>query len=364
MTNNELKNLPEILIKISESIDQLISIDIPCRGVIRTLYRAAREKSNVPLTLDAAQALARSIKAGDPVFIATGWPDRPWISTQIGENDGPVGAAVLARAVHQAFGAVPIILIEQELVTAMESVIQAAGFKVLKPEEAIKAVGSKAPIHAASVLSFPTGLHEAAEVSTQLIQKYRPAAIISIEKGGMNEKGYIHSVRGKETTEHVAKIDLLMRDAKSSGILTIGIGDGGNEIGMGNIREEIQKRIPFGDRCNCPCGQGIVPVTETDLLVTATISNWGAYGIAACLAILMGKFEIFHDESIECGILQRCADAGLIDGVSGYVGKSVDGVPELVHASIVNILAEMVKKGLQISGKMDRDRGGWIYEEQ
>jgi len=75
----------------------------------------------------------------------------------------------------------------------------------------------------------------------------------------------------------------------------------------------------------------------------------GAYGIAACLAILIGDFEIFHDESMECGILQSCADTGLIDGVSGYVGKSVDGLPKAIHVSIVNILAEMVRKGLKRS---------------
>ena len=348
MRSRSLGNVrDETLIKISEGIDQLITIDVPLRGVIGKLYRAAREKTNVPLTLGAAHALAAAVKAGDPVLIATGWPDRPLISTQIGENDGPVGAAVLARAIHQACGAVPIILIEQELLTAMQTVIQAAMLKVVKPEEAIKSVGLKAPIHAASVLSFPTKIDEAAEVSTRLIQKYRPAAIIAIEKGGMNEKGVVHSVRGEETTEHVAKIDLLIKEAGRSGILTIGIGDGGNEIGMGNIRKEIKKGIPFGDRCNCPCGEGIAPVTETDFLVTATVSNWGAYGIAACLAILKGDYEIFHDESIECGILQSCADAGLIDGVSGYVGKSVDGLSKEIHASIVNILAAMVRKALK-----------------
>ena len=90
-------------------------------------------------------------------------------------------------------------------------------------------------------------------------------------------------------------------------------------------------------------------MTETDFLVTATVSNWGAYGIAACLAILKGDFEIFHDESIECGILQSCADAGLIDGVSGYVSKSVDGLPQEIHASIVNILAAMVRKSIKRS---------------
>jgi len=338
------KGLPQILVDIAESIDRLITVDIPLRSVIGILYRAAREKISIPLTLAAAQALANSIKAKDIVFIATGWPDRPEVSLQIGETDGPLGAALLSRALHQAFNIVPFIFIEQELVPAMKKITQAAGFKVLPPIEAIKAVDLKAPLHSASVLSFPTDIDGAVRSSLELIQKYKPSAVICIEKAGMNTKGYIHSVRGDEKTKYVAKIDFLVREAKKSGIITIGIGDGGNEIGMGIIREKIRKLLPFGSKCSCPCGEGIVSATRTDFLVTATVSNWGAYGIAACLAMLLGRPEVFHNSDIECRVLQRCADAGLIDGISGYVGESVDSLPKKIHIAIVDILNEMIKK--------------------
>lgn len=346
MSVNKALNIREDLIEIAENIDQLITIDVSLRGVIDKLYRFAREKLRLPLTLAAAQALADSVKTEDVVFIATGWLDRPHISLEIGETDGPPGAAILARALHQAFNAVPFFLIEESLVTAMRAVAQAAGFKVLGPEEALEAAGSKAPIHAASVLSFPADPDRATEVSAHLVQEYQPGAIIAIEKGGMNSNGYIYTSRGEETTEHTAKIDLLIQEARRSGVVTIGIGDGGNEIGMGLIREEIGRALPLGGE--------IAPVTETDYLVTAGVSNWGAYGVAACLAILLGKPDVFHDGELERRILRRCADLGLIDGARGWVDEGVDGLPGRVHVSLVTILAELVERGSALGKGRDR----------
>src|SRR5579872_2223568 len=62
---------------------------------------------------------------------------------------------------------------------------------------------------------------------------------------------------------------------------TIGIGDGGNEIGMGKIpHETIIKNITNGDLIHCR-----VP---TDYLIVAGVSNWGAYALAAGIFILRG----------------------------------------------------------------------------
>jgi thiamine pyrophosphate-dependent acetolactate synthase large subunit-like protein len=72
------------------------------------------------------------------------------------------------------------------------------------------------------------------------------------------------------------------------GVLTVGIGDGGNEIGMGNIYDTVRKVVPYGDQCKCPAKCGIADSTLVDVTVVATVSNWGAYGIEACLAALSG----------------------------------------------------------------------------
>src|SRR5262249_41512170 len=103
---------------------------------------------------------------------------------------------------------------------------------------------------------------------------------------------------------------------------TIGIGDGGNEIGMGKIAwDTIHRNIPNGGLIACR-----VP---TDFLIVAGVSNWGAYALAAGVALLRGvklPAELFDPER-ERAILQAMVDAGpLVDGVTGKQTATVDGL--------------------------------------
>lgn len=84
--------------------------------MIEFLYQFARKKVNYPLTSLASQKLNQILKRGDIVFIATGWPDRPEITPDIAETDGPPGVASLDRAINRAYHAVPFIFIEENLV--------------------------------------------------------------------------------------------------------------------------------------------------------------------------------------------------------------------------------------------------------
>ena len=336
--------------KVADDIDRLITLDMNRRGVIQPLYQAAREKIGRPLVLAAADALAGAVDPGDAVLIATGWPDRPWVTPEIGELDGPPGAALLARSMHRTLGAVPIFLIEEQLKPAMQATACAAGFAVLTPEQAVDAFKSPAPLHAAAVLGFPTDGEAARAEAQRLIEAYRPKAVISIEKGSANEKGIIHNARGADTTECMAKIDKLVKEARGADIVSIGIGDGGNEVGMGLIADAVRKYVPYGKRCTCPCGAGTAPALPTDLLVTAAVSNWGAYGIAACLAILKGRADAMHDEATEMRALREAADAGLIDGNTGYVDPGADGLPATLHAAIVTVLRQLIDKALSPVG--------------
>ena len=336
--------------KVADDIDRLVTLDINRRGVIRPLHDAAREKVGRPLVLAAAEALAGAVGPGEVVLIATGWPDRPWVTPEIGELDGPPGAALLARSLHRALGAVPIFLIEEELKPAMRATACAAGFAVLTPEQAIAAFKSPAPLHAAAVLGFPTDEGQAAEEARRLIQVYRPKALLSIEKGSANEKGVIHNARGADTTACMAKVDELVKEARSTGIVSVGIGDGGNEIGMGLIADAVRKYVPYGERCTCPCGGGIAPALPTDFLVTAAVSNWGAYGVAACVAILKGRADAMHEEATELRTLREAADAGLIDGNTGYVDPGADGLPATLHAAVITVLRQLVANALAPMG--------------
>ena len=334
---------------VAENVDRLISIDLPFRGVAANLYRNARYKSEKPLAFAAAEHLLDVVGTQQAVLVATGWPDRPHINPGVAETDGPPGAASLGMSLHHAKRIVPIFLIENQLVEAMGHVATAAGFKILSPAEALAAARSRAPLHAAAVLGFPTDFDAAAKVADHLLDSLPVGAIVVIEKGGVNEKGIIHTSRGDDTTAHMAKVDVLVRNATRRGILTLGIGDGGNEIGMGVIAEALRQWLPYGTQCRCDCGAGIVPVTKTDLLVTAAVSNWGAYGVAAMIALLVGRREAFHSPAIEKRILESCIRAGLIDGGSGYVSGGADALDMHIHMSLVDLLGELVQKGIDLA---------------
>jgi hypothetical protein len=144
----------------------------------------------------------------------------------------------------------------------------------------------------------------------------------------------------------LSKIDVLIQKAQRERILTIGIGDGGNEIGMGVIAHELREWLPYGRQCRCPCGRGIIPATKTDYLIPAAVSNWGAHGISAMLAVLEEKGEIFHSPELEQRVLLSCIDAGLIDGGSGYVSGGVDSLPLTIHTSMVALLGALIQKAI------------------
>jgi len=325
---------------VGETVDRLITADVANRLAVHTLYGLARSKYVHPLAMGAAKLLAASLRSGDIAFIATGWPNRPRISPSIAESDGPAGAVVLGRALQRAFNVVPAFVVEPTLVKPMLLVAQAGGFKVISSKEALSAIRAGVPVEpAALVMDFPVDVERAKTVAADMVNMYRPAVLVVIEKGGFNREGAILTAWANDTTAYMAKIDFLVKEIRRNGRPVIGIGDGGNEIGMSTIAEGISRSLPFGDR--------IVPVSQTDFLVVSAVSNWGAYGIAACLAFLNQDARVFHNEEIERRILHACADAGLIDGLTGRVEEGVDGMEWSVHVSLVRILRKTVETAIE-----------------
>lgn len=53
-------------------------------------------------------------------------------------------------------------------------------------------------------------------------------------------------MRGLDITPFTAPLDLLVRDAKPP-CRTVCIGDGGNEIGMLNMKDLVKKYVPNGE---------------------------------------------------------------------------------------------------------------------
>lgn len=272
---------------------------------------------------------------------------RPDANKEIWENDGPPGAVALARSLVLAKKVVPIILVENVFTSQIKEMLKAINIQPLNLNEAIKNINSPSPVVAVGVDSFPINKEDALSKATELINIDKVEAVISIEKGGMSEKGEIHMSSGRKTTEQTSKIDFLINEAKKENILTLGIGDGGNELGMGNIKPFILKNFPHFIKCICGCASTIVPDNIVDLLVTSSVSNWGAYAICACLSYLNSDFYIMHNQEMEKELMQISRQTGLIDGQSGFTSLSVDGISLEANMAITTLLRETVIKFLE-----------------
>ena len=163
---------------------------------------------------------------------------------------------------------------------------------------------------------------------------------VTCERPGPTADGSFRTMRGIEITSshqdiHQKYLDILERDRP----IRIGIGDGGNEIGMGSIpAATVAKNIPDAARVQC--------VTSCDHLIVAGVSNWGAAALAAGVMILRGhRLHLdYFDEAAGQGAMQTLASIwGLVDGVTGRQEATVDGLPWDVYAAPLLRIREILK---------------------
>lgn len=327
----------------AETIESLINLELrppgPTYGVIRRLYESAREVQGGFPTELAVRALTSRVKPGDVVIILTGAYVPNYLPR--GETDGPTGAASIAYGLHLGLGAVPVILSEGTITGPVSASCLAIGLGTLPLE-----IAREVP-YTVAVDSFPAD--DTAEARAQeLIRTLRPAAVIAIEKLGVNAVGQSHTATGLPLNEGRARGEVLINAAREAGILTIGIGDNGNEIGMGTIFEAVREHKPYGRVCRCPCGEGLACATACDVLITAAVSNWGGYGLTACLAVATRKPELLHDGATERRMVEACVAAGAADGSTGRYIPDVDGVPGAINSHLVDMLGLIVAKNLTV----------------
>lgn len=330
---------------IWDAIDRIVTTEFRTAGLnlgmLAPLYAAARERIGGALAQAAAERLAAAIKPGDPVVLATGAGGPPWLF--YGETDGPLGLAGLARALSLGYGAWPIVITEQRSVEPVIATLIAAGVSAL-PED----MARQRPT-TATLLPFTTDPAEAPRAAAALLDRYKPAAIVAIEKTSPNRVGVIHSVSGKAWTPRVdfARVEQLIALGRERGIPTIGIGDHGNEMGFGLIEETVRRTVPRADVCQCPCGTGMASAVTTDVLLPVSVSNWGAYAIEAGLAILKGRAELLHDAETERRMLQACVAVGGVDGITSRQILAVDGTNAEMQVAVITMLATLVDKALK-----------------
>ena len=330
---------------MADYIDRLITVEMRNRampnGTIAPLYEAARaEGGGEPLTYRAAAGLIKNVRPKDRVLIMTGAGSGKRIPQ--GENDGPVGAAVIARAVLLGLGATPIFVCESHHVEPIVAASEAAGVPIRDLDVALEA-------HVlGAVVAAPTEESEVAAWAKKLYDDLDPKAVVSIERLGPNKVGVIHGATG--FAGWLPQVDLapIITEAAKRGIFSIGIGDVGNEIGYGRIQEAVREIQPYGVKCQCPCGQGMATVISTDVLIVAAVSNWGGYGIEAMLSILLNRPDLPHNAEMAERILRRCTEAGGIEAIHCTQTFACDGIAGESHVGMVQLLREMVKIDLEV----------------
>ena len=205
------------------------------------------------------------------------------------ETDGPPGAVVIGSALNQL------------------------GYKVIHVTDRYCAeIMDKTGGDYSSVVEFPiVDDAESREFAANLIEEVKPSVLIAIERCGLTDEGKYRNMRGRDISEHNARIDHLFH----ADVPSVGIGDGGNEIGMGNLAEEVTQ---VESLVKIPC------ITQTSKLMLASVSNWGGYGLAAALSELSGR-NLLPSIEEEQALLKQTVDLGAVDGMSAIQEYKVDG---------------------------------------
>jgi hypothetical protein len=334
---------------IGEYIDKIVNVEMsddnsPRRNKTHLLYEAARAKQGAPLTYLAAQGLIDNVKKDDYVILLSGAGISPWL--EWGETDGPSGIASLARALSYGLGARPVYVgNEKELIPVIAAGV-AAGITVLD-RQSMEVYKRK---NTALSVPFPLGDAGAREKALEILDEFKPTAILGVEKHAPNSVGVWHSAAGQavdpETQPHVHHI---VEEGKKRGIFTVGIGDGGNEIGYGLIRDEANAvyRRAFGVDCQCGCGGGEATACATDVLISASVSNWGAYGVSAMLAYMLEDPFIFQDAATERRMLDAMVNAGAVEAIYALSIPWVDGTSPEVQEAVVTMMHGVIGNALR-----------------
>ena len=101
------------------------------------------------------------------------------------------------------------------------------------------------------VLEFPIdAVVPSKKHAKTILEEVNPSLLISIERCGRTREDTYLNMRYVDISPHTARLDYLF----DSAVPSVGIGDGGNEIGMGNLADVIPRVDSLPDYPACPIG--------------------------------------------------------------------------------------------------------------
>ncbi|SCF07829.1 protein of unknown function [Micromonospora purpureochromogenes] len=280
---------------------------------------AAREvgRGSERLAVPAAGGLlaaARSLAAAPDAAVLTGFYI-PAADPPAAETDGPIGAVQLAAALRALGG-------EVRLVTdAPCAPVVAAALGAAAPD---------VPLDVAPVQGYD-------DWAAAVLPRYAALShLIACERVGPGVDGRPRNMRGEDIGAHTAPLDRLYAAGSA---YRIGIGDGGNELGMGRLPAELVGRVvDRGERIHCVVG--------CDALLVGGTSNWAAAALVGALALLRPELPALRDllrpDWSYAVLTEMVTRAGAVDGVRRRAEVSVDGLDWPAYAEPLTRIAELV----------------------
>lgn len=230
------------------------------------------------------------------------------LNAQAPETDGPLGAIALARSLDY---------LDFEVVFVTD--------RYAMP---LFDLGEWQKSH---VIEFPITDHTTSrDFAQHLLADLKPAFLIAIERCGFTASQKYLNMKGKDISNFTAKIDYLFLGQEN----TLGIGDGGNEIGMGNLASQIKAVSSLPDD---------PALTPTGKLVISSVSNWGAYGLVTALSQLC-QCDLLPSVAWEQELLRELIARGAVDGFTGENKCFVDGFDAEQNAWALTQLKQLLRR--------------------
>lgn len=273
-------------------------------------YRGVRA-ALARLPADAYARAARELLDRRPgvALLITGFPIEG-----IAETDGPPGAAAVGRALRA---------LNWHVVTVVDPITRPV-LQAIGPD-----LGEIEEIDA-------HGIPAAQAATGRLLDRIHPHAAIAIERPGLTADGRLANMRGETLDPSPVPLDGLMRVP-----ISIGVGDGGNELGLGSLAGFMrQRRIS-----PAPC------VTRARHVLLASVSNWGAYGFTAMLEMLAGR-PLLPSETDDRRWMRAIVSAGAVDGITARCEPTVDTFAYDRTAQVLHRLAEVCQTYAQSNGRI------------
>ena len=309
--------------------ERFIHRDPARRGLISSELTEAGQSAKTAVRLVAGQLASAAIDLAQHarrVAIVTGF-FIPHAEPPSAETDGPPGTLFLAHCL-QALGIDAAVITDGPCASALRAAANGIDFPLdrlfVAPlnaddwcDEFLQSDFARDLTHLIAVERVgPSHTPESADIGFDVSPEHHNRS---------------HNMRGVCIDARTAPLHLLFERLPtfSPHAHTIGVGDGGNEIGMGSIPwSELRRRLSGDHAGRVPCR------IACDFNIVAGTSNWGAMALAAATCLLSDRVDVLQPWSQarhQSWLEHLVANGPAVDGVTGRREATVDGLPFLTY---------------------------------